>query len=53
MAVSHTYCKENYKEVSNCMRCNITGITTWTDAKGHKAALKNIWLAPGFMSQKD
>ena len=53
MTAGHTFRERHYKGVDACMHCNITGTITWTDAKRHRAALKNIWLAPSFASQGD
>ena len=53
MSAGHMYCRSDYKRVSACIHCNITGTITWINKKGHRAALKNIWLAPGFTSQED
>ena len=35
------------------MRYNITGLTMWTNAKGHRDAFENSWLAPKFISQEN
>ena len=53
MSVGHMYQESNYKDIGACLCCNINKTTTWTNAKRYGATLKNIWLAPGFVSQEE